>query len=273
MKVKQIIVLLLCVIDAVVFAQEYPLGVRAQALGGAAVAKGREAEALFENPALLAEIPELTLTAFYSQPFGIKELRLNSLAGSISWWGFAFGLALVDFGNDLYGDRRYHLAVARNVLSTRRLALGASGMWRHLRIRGYGDASALLLNVGLQLRMSESFTLGSAFTNLLNAGIGHRSERLPQSVCFGIAYAPTTTVLLQMDVYKQNPFPEEWRIGIEAKPFSLLLLRTGIATNPDRLSFGLALKFFRTSLQFTMYSHTDLGWTQQYAITLMAESK
>lgn len=269
MKVKQIIVLLFCIIDAAVLAQEYPLGVRAQALGGATVAKGREAEALFENPALLTEVPELTLTAFYSQPFGIKELRLSSLAGSMNWAGFAFGLAIVDFGNDLYGDRRYHLAVSRNVLSTRRLALGASGTLRHLRISGYGDDSALLLNMGAQLRLSESFTLGSAFTNLLNAQIGRRPERLPQSVCFGFAYAPTAAVMLQMDVYKLSQFPEEWRIGIEAKPFSVLMLRMGIATNPDRLAFGFALKFFKASLQFTMYSHTDLGWTQQYAITFM----
>jgi hypothetical protein len=270
MKVKQIIiVMLLCFIDVAVLAQEYPLGVRAQALGGATVAKGREAEALFENPALLAEITKLTLTAFYSQPFSIKELRLSSLAGSMSWSGFAFGLAIVDFGTDLYGDRRYHLAMARSVLSTQRLALGASGTLRHLHVSGYGDDSALLLNAGIQLRLSESFTLGSAFTNLLNAEIGQQPERLPQSTCFGLAYAPTATVMLLMDVYKQNRFPEEWRIGIEAKPLSALILRTGIANNPDRLTFGFALKLFKASLQFTMYSHTDLGWTQQYAITLM----
>jgi hypothetical protein len=141
---------------------------------------------------------------------------------------------------------------------------------RHLRITNYGDDSALLFNLGTQLRLSESLTLGSAFTNVLDAAIGRQQEKLPRSVCLGLAYSPASTVTLQMDLYKQNNFSEEWRIGIEANPLSPLLLRLGVGTNPDRLATGFALRVFKFSLQFAAFSHTDLGWTEQFAVTLMS---
>jgi hypothetical protein len=262
------VVLALAIIDTVALAQEFPLGVRAQALGGASAAKGREAEALLANPALLTDLPGLTFTAFYSNPFGLKELRLSSFSASANLASLAFGAAVVDFGNVLYRDRWYHLAISRNVLPKQRLALGLSGALRHLSIAGYGDDSAMLLNLGMRLRLSESLAFGSAFTNLLNAAIGRQQEKMPRSVCLGFAYSPAATVTLQTEVYKQNNFPEEWRLGIEANPFPPLLLRTGIGTNPDRLTFGLALRLLTISLQFAAFSHTDLGWTEQFAVTL-----
>lgn len=270
MKVKQIVFLALVTIDTIALAQEFPLGVRAQALGGASVAKGHEAEALFANPALLNDLSGLTFTAFYSHPFGIKELRLSSFSASASKSGLALGAAVVDFGNAIYRDRWYHLAISRNVLPKQRLAFGLGATLRHLRITGYGDDSAMLLNFGTQLRLSESLTLGSAISNFLNAAIGQQQEKLPRSASLGFAYAPTTTLTLQAEVYKQNNFPEEWRLGIEANPLPPLLLRTGIATNPDRLTFGLALRLLKINLQFAAFSHTDLGWTQQFAVTFMS---
>jgi hypothetical protein len=268
MKVKRIVVAALFLLDTILLAQEFPLGIRSQALGGATVAHGSEADALFENAALLANLLGLTCTVFYSHPFGLKELRLGSISGSASWASIAFGAAVVDFGNELYRDRRYHLAIGRQLLPKQKLALGLSSAMRHLSISGYGDDSAFSLNLGMQLRLSESLTLGSAFTNLLDATIGRQKEKLPRSVCFGFAYFPTATVTLQADLYKQSNFSEEWRIGIEANPWPPLLLRTGIGRNPDRLTFGLALRVLKLSLQFAAFSHTDLGWTEQFAVTL-----
>ncbi len=270
MKVKLFVVLALMSIETLAVAQEFPLGIRSQALGGASVAKGREAEALLDNPAALANLTGSTLTIFYTNPFGIKELRLNSFSAGTNFANSAFGAAFVDFGNALYRDRRLHLAVARRFLSAQRLALGVSGALRQLRISGYGDGSAMLLNLGTQFRVSDSFLFGSALTNLLDATIGRQKEKLPRSVCFGFAYLPAPTLTLQMDVYKQNDFPEEWRIGIEMNPLPPLLLRIGTGTNPDRLTCGFALRVFKFSLQFTAFSHTDLGWTEQFAVTLMS---
>ncbi|MDZ7292543.1 MAG: hypothetical protein ONB44_20790 [candidate division KSB1 bacterium] len=271
MKVKQIIVAAMLAASAFVQAQEFPLGIRAQALGGATVAKGNEAEILFDNSALLASVPGVTFTAFYSHPFGLKELRLGSFSSSANWRLLALGAAVVDFGNDLYRERRYHIAIARHFLPKQTLALGLSSALRHLRISGYGDDSAILFNLGTRLHLSEALTLGSAFTNVLDASIGRQKERLPRSVCFGFAYSPAASVTLQMDLYKQSNFPEEGRIGIEASPVSALLLRTGVATNPDRLTFGFALRLLKLSLQFAAFSHTDLGWTQQFAMTFILQ--
>jgi len=271
MKVKCFIVLICLSIETLATAQEFPLGIRAQALGGASVAKGREAETLLDNPASLASLAGSTLTIFYTNPFGLKELRLNSLSASTNFANSAFGAAFVDFGNALYRDRRLHLAVARRFLSAQRLALGVSGALRQLRISGYGDDNAILLNFGTQFRVSDTFRFGSTLTNLLDATIGQHQEKLPRSVSFGFAYLPTSALTLQMDVYKQNDFPEEWRVGIEVNPLPPLLLRLGTGTNPDRLTGGFALCVFKCSLQFAAFSHTELGWTEQFAVTLQSK--
>jgi len=270
MKVKLFVVLICLSIETLATAQEFPLGIRSQALGGTSVARGREAETLLDNPATLASLAGSTLTIFYTNPFGLKELRLNSFSGSMNFANSAFGATFVDFGNALYRDRRLHLAIARRFLSAQRLALGLSGVLRQLRISGYGDASALLLNFGTQWRVSDSFLFGSALTNLLDATIGQQKEKLPRSARFGLAYLPTSTLTLQMEVYKQNDFPEEWRLGIEVNPLPPLLLRVGTGTNPDRLTCGFALRVFKFSLQFAAFSHTDLGWTEQFAVTLQS---
>lgn len=270
MKVKLFIMLALIHIETPARAQEFPLGIRAQALGGANVAKGCEAEALLDNPAALANLTGSTLTIFYTNPFGLKELRLNSFSGNLNFAHFASGAAFVDFGTALYRDRRLHLAAARRFLAAQRLALGLSGVWRQLRISGYGDDNALLLNFGTQFRVSEALRFGSALTNLLDATLGRQKEKLPRSVSFGFAYLPNSALTLQMDIYKQNDFPEEWRVGIEINPFPPLLLRLGTGTNPDRLTAGFALRVFKFGLQFAAFSHTDLGWTEQFAVTLQS---
>jgi hypothetical protein len=268
MKVKLFVVWALMSIHTFALAQEFPLGIRAQALGGAGAAKGREAEALLDNPALLANLAGSTFTAFYSHPFGIKELRLSSYSGSLCYANWALGAAFVDLGHALYSDRRYHLALARSFLPAQRMTIGLSGTLRHLRISEYGDDSAMLLNLGMHFRLSEAILLGSAFANLLDATLGQQQEQLPRQVCFGLAYLPTRTLTLQMDLYKQNDFSEEWRLGIEVNPLAPLLLRFGVGTNPDRLTCGLALQVFKFNLQFAAFSHTDLGWTEQFAVTL-----
>jgi len=270
MKVKRFVVLTLLSIDTLALAQEFPLGIRSQALGGASVATGRDAESLFDNSALLADLTGSTFTVFYTNPFGLKELRLSSFSGSTSYARFSFGAALVDFGNTFYRDRRYHVALARNFLPSQKLAVGLGSTLRHLQISGYGNDRALLLNFGTRLQLSESLRIGSALTNVLEATIGRQQEKLPRSVCFGLAYSPTSTLTLQTDLYKQNNFSEEWRVGIEANPFSPLLLRVGIGANPDRLTGGFALRVFKFSLQFAAFSHTDLGWTEQFAVTLLS---
>jgi hypothetical protein len=270
MKVKHFVILVLASIETLASAQEFPLGIRGQALGGASVARGRDAEALLDNPALLVNLSGSTLTLFYTNPFGLKELRLSSFSGNTSYARVAFGAAVVDFGNSLYRDRRYHVALARAFLPSQKLAVGFSTTLRHLRITNYGDDSALLFNLGTQLRLSEALALGSAFTNLLDAAIGQQQEKLPHSVCFGLAYSPTSAATLQIDLYKQNNFSEEWRLGVEVNPLSPLLLRLGIGTNPDRLTTGIALRVFKFNLQFAAFSHTDLGWTEQFAVTLMS---
>ena len=119
---------------------------------------------------------------------------------------------------------------------------------------------------GCVARLSESFAWGAKLGNLFNAKLG-AAEPLPREMSLGLAYVPKTGAALQLDLYKESDFPLEVRGGIEYRVLQPLALRLGLSSNPDRLTCGMALRLRPLLLHVTAFSHAELGWTQQYAVT------
>lgn len=256
--------------------QDYPLGVRTQALGGSGAAFAFDAEGQLLNPALPAGLEGWSAALFYSHPFGIREIALSSLCLAGGFDKSAFGLALVRLGHENFEDHFYQIALAYDFFSApqsssrtnSRLALGLQAVWRDLRISNYGRAHALIVNFGSVARWGEHFSWGAKIGNLLNAKFGAAAEPLPRELSFGIGYQPRPGAVLQFDIYKEDGFPLEMRGGVEYRVLAPLSLRLGLGSNPDRLTCGLAVWLRPVIFQATAFSHADLGWTQQYGVTL-----
>jgi hypothetical protein len=116
--------------------------------------------------------------------------------------------------------------------------------------------------------LNDHFTWGVKLGNVFNARIGKTVEPLPREMSVGLGYMPKPGAVFQLDFYKESGFPLEVRGGMEHRVLSPLSLRMGISTSPDRLTCGLALWLRPAVLHVTAFSHPDLGWTQQYAVTL-----
>jgi hypothetical protein len=274
MKVKGIVVteLLLCC-WSFAGSQDYPLGVRAQAMGGSGVAFAADPEGQLLNPALPAERGEWAATVFYSHPFGIREIGLSSLCLRGRLDKIACGAAFIRLAHEYFEDQFYQLTLAHsfsfpNKRGTARLSCGLQAVLREIHILNYGKARAFVTNFGCVARLSEHFRWGAKLGNFLNARIGEAVETLPQEVCVGLGYFPKAGAVFQLDFYKESDFPLEVRGGIEYRVLAPLSLRMGISSNPDRLTCGLALWLRPAVLHVTAFSHPDLGWTQQYAVTL-----
>lgn len=276
MKVKKIVLAMTIVWACAASAQDYPLGIRAQAMGGSGVSLAKDAEGQYHNPALLAELATFNATLFYSRLFGLSELPLSSAAVAGRLGKFGLGGSAVRLGHDLFHEQLFQLALAhawqfrtaRPGAGTSSMSFGMQFVLKQTRIAQYGEQQTLLVNIGVLAHLSEQWAWGMAAGNLLGAKTGGTQERLPRHVTLGLSYAPDARFAAQVDLYKQSDFSPEWRIGFEVGVLAPLLLRLGINENPDRFTCGLALLTRPLIVHVTAFSHVDLGWTQQMAITL-----
>ncbi len=278
MKVKLFVAAAVIMCRALVQGQDYPLGVRAQALGGSGVAFASDPEGQLLNPALLAGLNGWGATVFYSHPFGVREIALSSLClrGQID--KFACGGAIVRLAHESFEDQLFQFSLARSFSfqkksSSRtshpaRLAFGLQAGVREIGIPGYGKTHAVIVNFGTVARLNEQLVWGARLGNLFDAKIGAAREPLPREMSLGISYIPKSITVFQFEVYKESDFPLEFRGGVEYRVLPPLSLRMGIGSSPDRLTFGMALWLRFVVFHFAAFSHDDLGWTQQYAVTL-----
>lgn len=271
MKVKPFIRLLVLLPGSVLLAQDYSLGVRAQALGGSGVAFANDPEGQFINPAVLTQVPGKALTLFYSRPFGIKEISLSSVSASAGLGKLSFGAAAVHLGQTYFNDHTYLLSLALKPSlpsargkTAKHFSVGMQTAFRHVRVSNYEAQREWHLHAGLLATINQQLAWGAAFGNFFRIG----KAPAPRSLTLGLSYHPSQKLLGQIDFYKQSGFPHEIRGGMEMTLFEALVLRAGMGTNPERFTVGLAFALQPVRLHFTTFSHFDLGWTQQYAATL-----
>jgi len=279
MKVKRIVFCALVVGSRVLAqTQDYPVGVRAQAMGGSGVACAVDPEGQLLNPALVAELSAWAATAFYSHPFGVQEITLSSLCLRGRIGAIAGGAALLRLAHESFQDQVGEFTLAHSFSVTRRAPAGqSSGLrfsWgvqvavREIAITHYGATRTLIASMGGVAQLNSRLTWGAKLGNLFDAKIGTAHEPLPREMCLGIACLLKPGAVFQLDAYKESDFPLEWRGGVEYRVLAPLSLRLGLSSNPNRLTCGFALWLRPLLLQIAVFSHTDLGWTQQYAVTL-----
>jgi hypothetical protein len=114
---------------------------------------------------------------------------------------------------------------------------------------------------------------GVFLTNLNHPEMGASGEKISPAVCAGMALAPRDGWTIQLDYYHELGFSDEIRFGVESRVLPILLVRFGGASNPDRFSAGLAIEFGHAVLQAAANTHSDLGTTQFYAISLNRNSR
>lgn len=248
------------------------------AMGGATCAYPAQSAIVHLNPAAISALKEWQVTSFYTQLYRLSELGTISFSFAKPSLRNSFGFGLNSFGQDLYRETSFLISYARTF--TQRLSLGSSCNLYYLSIKGYGQATAVGLNLGLFSQIKENLSCGLVLQNVNRARIGISKEELPSGLTFGLMSKPASVVALALDLHKDLPYPLEIRTGVDFQPFSIksgqasfLILRTGLRTNPTSFSAGVGLSWHKLSFDYSVRTHSTLGLTHGISLSWQPREK
>jgi hypothetical protein len=243
-------------------------GSRAVAMGGSLVAVSNNQFSAFSNPATLSFQSERTLAVSYApQPFEIPEL--SQIAASFvepSPFG-VFSLSASRFGFSLYKETRVGVSYSNTV--TDQFMVGATLNYYSLIIQNYGSAGSVGFDLGGAVELSEYVRWGFVAFNLHGATIGEAKEKLPQVFSTGVAYMPMSGATITASLMKDVRYEAELHIGIEYVLMDLVSVRAGSTSDPNTLNAGIGIQASFVQLDYAFSSHSELGISHQFSISLL----
>lgn len=238
---------------------------RARAMGDAAVAVADDAFAPYFNPAGLAGRTGSTLGNSYVRPYSLDftdQLYFGgAFAVSEKLGGLGFGLrrfATEYEGVELHTETTWTVAhgirLFEDVHST--IDLGTALNLYQLEfgetVDGFlpGDDVVAGFDVALLVRLHQRTRLGVQVKNVNNPVIGLDNEELPQRLHAGIAYEPYADVTTVFEIESALGYDTQYHGGVEFRVLDVLALRTGIMTNPGKLTAGFGYEFQGFALNY-----------------------
>jgi hypothetical protein len=251
--------------DAAAFFETSQPSARARAMGETGVAAPEAAWAAFLNPAALGKASGGEAGVSYHQPFNLDftdfvavgaalpldtkygRFALGASSFTVDWEGtsllketrltFAHGL-------DLYSD--YHSSVAVGwAANAYRVEAGES-------VTGIdpGSDTVVGLDLGMLFTLHRRTTFGVQVRNINDPRIGEDNEELERRVIAGISYEPYDAVVTSFEIDNKLGQDVVYKGGVEAYVVEGFALRAGVATNPNRLTFGFGYEMAGFGLDY-----------------------
>ena len=248
------------------FAQFSP-GARQISLSNSDVALSDDAFSLFNNPAGLSQINWREVGIYYSPaPFGLSELANGYIAyvepfefGSVAIGGMTYGF-------DLYRETKLLLGYSYNYEN--KFFAGVALNYHTFSIQNYGNTGRLYLNFGGLAYITNQIRWGFSISNLNRATVADEDDQIPMVFSTGFSYELIKTLDLNLAVEKDIRYKPSVQCGIEYNIIKYLSLRLGFQNEPARYSAGIGINYSIISLDYSFFTHQDLGLTHQAGIII-----
>ena len=248
------------------FAQFNP-GARQISLSNSDVALSNDVFSLFNNPAGLSQIDWREIGIYYSPaPFGLSELANGYVAyvepfnfGSIAVGGMTYGF-------DLYRETKLIVGYSYNY--DNKFFAGVAINYHTFSIKNYGNTGKLYLNFGGLAYVTNQFRWGFSISNINRASVGKEDDQIPMIFSTGFSFDVINTLTLNIAVEKDIRYKPSLQTGIEYNIIKYLSLRIGFQNKPARYSAGVGINYSVVSLDYSFFTHQDLGLTHQAGITI-----
>jgi len=240
---------------------------RVTAMGGAGVATADDAFAPYFNPAGMAVQAMSSFGSSYVEPFQldfVDQLYFGGVLPAGKLGGFGFGLrrfATTYDGVDLHKETTFTLAHGIRLYEDVHTTIDFGSAVNVYRLEfgqtvsdiDPGDDVTAGADVGFLVSLHGRTRLGVMVKNINNPQIGIDNEELGQRLHGGIAYEPYAGVTTVFEIESQLGLDPQYHTGVEFSVLENLYLRTGIVTNPNKLTagFGYAFEGFGVNYGFS----------------------
>jgi hypothetical protein len=177
-----------------------------------------------------------------------------------------FGFGASRFGFELYKEVRAAISFARALSDD--LKGGITVNYYNLSIQNYGSASTFGIDVGLLVDIVDNVQWGFVALNVNAPAIGAAKEKLPQVFATGVAYTPFKGAGVYTSVSKDLRYPVEVQVGVEYEFVEMIAIRAGTSSEPSTLNAGMGIHYSFARLDYAFTSHTELGITHQFSLSL-----
>lgn len=240
-------------------------GARPVGMAGAFVAVADDAEASFLNPGGTPQVGRVTFSSYYTRLFGMKELAQVAVSAVAPTGLGHVGLFYHGLGSSLYREGVFGLSYGRSV--GRRFHAGLTLRRLSLTFQNYEGASATALDAGVLVDLPYDLRLGAmthAVGRLAESGPAAENPRIIQA---GLSRTgDRLTVSFQVDRHPRHGYTT--RVGQEFRLAEFVTVRAGLTTDPSLFYVGLGLAKGRVKTDYALSSHSLLGITHRFSLTL-----
>jgi hypothetical protein len=268
-------------------------GARAAALGNASVALAGEAWSMGNNAAGLGEIRQASVGFYAENRYFSSALNVGALtvalplgrtaapagpttdnaatplaAPAANNWA-RHGVVAFEaqrFGGQLYNETRVGAGYGYRF---GQISLGGRVDMLQVSIEGLGSRRVLLGTLAGQIEVvPQRLSFGASLYNLSQTRLAsYQDERVPTVLKAGLAYRPSTQVLLVVETEKDVERDANFKAGLEYRPVPVLAARLGLATLTEQASAGVGLLAGTFQIDYAAAFQQALGFSQHLSVS------
>ena len=267
-------------------------GARAAALGNASVALAGEVWSLGNNVAGLSEIQQPTVGFYAENRYFSSVLNVGSLmvalplgrmpaaatpiadgtppapAPATRTWARNGVVAFEAqrFGGQLYNETRLGAGYGYRF---GQISLGGRVDMLQVSIEGLGSRRVLLGTLGGQIEIvPQRLSFGASLYNISQTRLAsYQNERVPTVLKAGLAYRPSSQVILLVETEKDVEREANFKAGLEYRPVPVLAVRLGLASITEQASAGVGVLAGAFQIDYAAAFQQALGFSQHLSVS------
>ncbi|MDR2126921.1 MAG: hypothetical protein LBP63_08840 [Prevotellaceae bacterium] len=250
----------------------YAVGARSAGMGNAGAAKV-DVWSTVTNQAALTLLPNVEISAYYKNSFGMSELSLNALSVAIPTKAGVFSGLVAHFGFSEYSENKFAVAYAKRIW--RMLSLSAQINCNSLHFtNAYQNATAISGEVGLFADLADNFYVGAHVSNPVKSSLSIETKKyLPVRYKIGTAYKPISSLLMCADFIYDDSSDVSFCGGMEYFLLEQLCLRAGASVNPELFTLGAGYRYQQFNFDVAFNYHNVLGNISSISISYKFNKK
>ncbi|MFT4753038.1 MAG: hypothetical protein ACI9GM_001282 [Salibacteraceae bacterium] len=220
------------------------------------------------NQAGLGGVRNFSIGGSYENRFGLSELGLSTLQMAIPVKFGTFGLTIQQFGFADYSESKF--GIAYGMALSEKINLGGQIDYYHIQLAEAQtqNKDALAIELGIQVKLTEKFSMGAHLFNLTNSELkGDFQEKLPMILSLGIQYAFSPKLFAVVDLEKNIDLPSNLKAGVEYHPVKAFYFRGGLNTYDFHFTGGLGADIKGLKIDLGFSHQTYVGYVSQIALS------